>query len=76
LKTGGFDADKIAEQVLINKRSRETAEKARLNMKKKLTGSIDIANRVQKFVDCRSRDPWRAGDIHRGGRLRSGRLSS
>ena len=51
------EADRIAEQVLINKRSRETAEKARLGMKKKLTGSIDIANRVQKFVDCRSRDP-------------------
>ena len=51
-----FDADKIAEQVLINKRSRESAEKARLNIKKKLSGSIDIANRVQKFVDCRSRD--------------------
>ncbi len=51
-----FDAEKIAEQVLINKRSRESAEKARLNIKKKLSGSIDIANRVQKFVDCRSRD--------------------
>jgi DNA gyrase subunit B len=50
------EADRIAEQVLINKRSRETAEKARQGMKKKLTGSIDIANRVQKFVDCRSRD--------------------
>ena len=54
-----FDAEKIAEQVLINKRSRESAEKARLNIKKKLSGSIDIANRVQKFVDCRSRDPQR-----------------
>ena len=52
-----FDAEKIAEQVLINKRSRESAEKARLNIKKKLSGTIDIANRVQKFVDCRSRDP-------------------
>ena len=51
------EADRIADQVLINKRSRETAEKARLGMKKKLSGSIDIANRVQKFVDCRSRDP-------------------
>ena len=50
-------ADKIAEQVLVNKRSREAAEKTRLGMKKKLSGSIDIANRVQKFVDCRSRDP-------------------
>ena len=51
-----FDAEKIAEQVLINKRSRESAEKARLNIKKKLSGSIDIANRVQKFVDCRTKD--------------------
>ena len=52
-----FDAQKIAEQVLINKRSRESAEKARLNIKKKLTGTMDLANRVQKFVDCRSKDP-------------------
>ena len=51
------EADKIAEQVLVNKRSREAAEKTRQSMKKKLSGSIDIANRVQKFVDCRSRDP-------------------
>ena len=51
-----FDADKIAEQVLINKRSRERAEQTRLNLKKNLSGSIDIANRVQKFVDCRSKD--------------------
>ncbi len=51
-----FDADKICEQVLINKRSRETAEKARLNIKKKLSGSMDISNRVQKFVDCRTKD--------------------
>ena len=50
------EADRIADQVLVNKRSRETAEKARLNIKKKLTGSMDISNRVQKFVDCRSKD--------------------
>ena len=50
------EADRIAEQVLINKRSRETAERARLNIKKKLSGSIDISNRIQKFVDCRTRD--------------------
>lgn len=50
------EADRIAEQVLINKRSREQSEKARLSIKKKLTGSMDISNRVQKFVDCRSRD--------------------
>ena len=51
-----FDADRIAEQVLINKRSRESAEKARLNTKAKLSASITIADRVQKFVDCRSKD--------------------
>ena len=51
-----FDAEKIAGQILINKRSRETAEKARLNIKKKLSGTIDLANRVQKFVDCRTKD--------------------
>jgi len=50
------EADRIAEQVLINKRSRETAEKTRLNIKKKLTGGADILSRVQKFVDCRTKD--------------------
>ena len=50
------EADKMAEQVLINKRSREQAERQRLNIKKKLTGSMDIVSRVEKFVDCRSRD--------------------
>ena len=50
------EADRIADQVLLNKRSRETAEKTRLNIKKKLSGTIDLANRVQKFVDCRSKD--------------------
>ena len=52
-----IEAEKIAAQVLLNKRSRETAETTRLNIKKKLTGTIDIANRVEKFVNCRSRDP-------------------
>ena len=52
-----MDADKIAAQVLINKRSREDAEKTRLNLKKKLTTNMDITNRVAKFVDCRSRNP-------------------
>lgn len=50
------EAEKIAAQVLINKRSRENAEKTRLNMKKKLTGSIDVTNMIPKFVDCRSKD--------------------
>ncbi|MBO4854737.1 MAG: DNA topoisomerase [Oscillospiraceae bacterium] len=49
-------AEKIAAQVLVNKRSRETAERTRVNQKKKLTEKIDIANRVQKFVDCRTKD--------------------
>ena len=51
------EADRIADQVLVNKRARETAEKTKVAVRKKLSGSIDIANRVQKFVDCRSRDP-------------------
>ena len=50
------EADRIADQVLINKRSREQAEKARVSIKKNLTKNLDLANRVQKFVDCRSRD--------------------
>ena len=50
-------AEVFANQVLINKRSRESAESARLNIKKKLTGNMDIANRVEKFVNCRSKDP-------------------
>ncbi len=51
-----LEAEKIAEQVLVNKRSRENAEKTRLNIKKKLSGNLDITNRVAKFVDCRSKD--------------------
>lgn len=50
------DADKIANQILINKRSRETAEKTRINIKKKLTGNLDLNNRVEKFVNCRTKD--------------------
>lgn len=51
-----MDADKLSAQVLVNKRSRESAEKTRINVKQKLGGKIDITNRVKKFVDCRSRD--------------------
>ncbi|MBQ9098412.1 MAG: DNA topoisomerase [Clostridia bacterium] len=51
------EAERFTTQVLINKRSRENAETTRLNLKKKLTGTIDIANRVEKFVNCRSKDP-------------------
>ena len=51
-----MEAEKFANQVLINKRSRESAESARIDVKKKLTGNMDITNRVEKFVACRSKD--------------------
>lgn len=50
------EADKIADQVLINKRSREKSERERINLKKTLSTSNSMVDRVQKFVDCRSRD--------------------
>ena len=50
------EAERAAKQILINKRSRENAESARINLKKKLQSNIDIANRVEKFVNCRTRD--------------------
>ncbi len=50
------DADKIASQALINKRSRESAEKSRITIRKKLTGNLDLNNRVEKFVNCRTKD--------------------
>lgn len=53
------EANKIAEQVLLNKRSRENAERTRQNMKKKLSGTIDLSNMVDKFVDCRTKDTSR-----------------
>lgn len=51
------DADRLCSQVLVNKRSREQAESARMNLKKKLGTSTDASNRVEKFVACRSKDP-------------------
>ena len=51
------EAEKIANQVLVNKRSRESAESTRLNLKKKLQSSGGISDRVEKFVTCRSKDP-------------------
>ena len=51
------EADKLTQQALVNKRARETAENTRLNLKKKLTSATDMANRVEKFVSCRSKDP-------------------
>ena len=51
-----IEAEKIAEQILVNKRSRERSERERLNLKKTLQSGNSLADRVQKFVDCRSRD--------------------
>jgi len=50
------DADRLTAQILANKRSRESAEKTRVTLRKKLTGSIDLNNRVEKFVNCRTKD--------------------
>ncbi|MBE6728279.1 MAG: DNA topoisomerase [Ruminococcaceae bacterium] len=50
------EADKIADQVLINKRSRERSEREKINIKKTLQTSNSMMDRVQKFVDCRSKD--------------------
>lgn len=51
------EAEKIAAQVLLNKRSRESAEKSRIDIKKKLSATMDVSYRVEKFVGCRSKDP-------------------
>jgi DNA gyrase subunit B len=51
-----LERERILDQVLVNKRSRETAERTRLNIKKKLNGGVDLTNRVKKFVDCRTKD--------------------
>ena len=50
------EADRVANQVLVNKRSRESAERTRIDVRKKLSGKVDLANRVKKFVDCRTKD--------------------
>ena len=50
------EAAKLCEQVLVNKRARENAAKARDTIKKQLSGKIDITNRIPKFVPCRSKD--------------------
>ena len=50
------EAERIVDQVLINKRSREKAESTRLNLKKALSTKTDLMTRVKKFVDCRTKD--------------------
>ena len=64
------EAEKACKQVLINKQSREHAEKARVSIKKTMTQQMDLANRVQKFVDCRTKDATRrvmGGGVELGG---------
>lgn len=51
-----IDAERIAEQVLINMRSRVKAESTRLNIKKTLQSGNSMTDRIEKFVDCRSKD--------------------
>lgn len=50
------EADKIADRVLLNKRSRENAERTRVNLKKKMSTSLDTTNKIKKFIDCRTKD--------------------
>ena len=50
-------AAQIGAQILLNKRSRESAERAKLDIRKKLSGAMDVTGRVEKFVACSSRDP-------------------
>ena len=57
LTENATSANIIANQVMINKKARESAEKTKIDIKKKLTGTMDVSNRVEKFVPCRSKDP-------------------
>ena len=50
------EADRIADQILVNKRSRERSERERVDLKKKLSVGNSMVDRIQKFVDCRSRN--------------------
>lgn len=52
-----LEAEKIGNQVLINMRSRIKAEKTRQGIKESLIQNVsNLTNRIQKFVDCRSKD--------------------
>ncbi|MBQ7326013.1 MAG: DNA topoisomerase [Clostridia bacterium] len=57
LTENSSSANIIANQVMVNKKARESAEKTKIDIKKKLTGTMDVSNRVEKFVPCRSKDP-------------------
>ena len=51
------DANTIVNQVLLNKRSSETLEITKREINKKLSGTMDVSNRVEKFVPCHAKDP-------------------
>ena len=51
-----IEGEKVLDQILVNKRSRENAERARVASKKKMTEKMDLSNKVKKFVDCRSKE--------------------
>lgn len=51
-----MEAEKIANQVLVNMRARVKAENTRKTLKTTLQSKMDMTNRIQKFVDCRSKD--------------------
>ena len=50
------DCNRVIDQILANKRSREASEKQRVALKKKLVNKGDSWDRVKKFVDCKSKD--------------------
>ncbi len=51
-----IEGERVLDQILVNKRSRENAERARVASKKKMAEKMDLSNKVKKFVDCRSKE--------------------
>ena len=71
-----IEAERIGAQVLVNKRSREDAEKTRLNIKKKLTSTMDVTSRVGQICGLPQPQRGGAGNFHRGGRFRPRRVQA
>ncbi|EFE28487.1 DNA gyrase, B subunit, C-terminal domain protein [Filifactor alocis ATCC 35896] len=51
------EGEKIIDQILVNKHSRESAEKTRMAIKRNLKTTFDPLTRIKKFVDCRTKNP-------------------
>lgn len=49
-------ATTIVNTVLTNKRSKEEIDKHISGIKKKLSGTLDVSNRVEKFIPCNTKD--------------------